>query len=198
MLDSWKGGVCQPLEVVADAVEESLERAEGAYQVSSGVSLGRRMRTLSIRLPFKFTLRVREEGLVFWHSERRPSSSIKISPLSSSLPFMRSFFLEVARRLPGPPWRRTKAQREEAHRIWLKLAAVSTLIIVLGSVHLVFFTNPLLPPISAFLDLMGILLAVGTILLTHPGIESRIQRRRWSRWIQGPEMASLGWTALEG
>ncbi|MFQ5838271.1 MAG: hypothetical protein ACE5HJ_05755 [Thermoplasmata archaeon] len=173
-----------------------MERIGGTYQAISGTFLGRQNKTLSITLPFALTLKVQEEGLVLWPGEKRPSSSIKISPLSSYLPFIRSFLLEVARHLPGPPWKRTEEQRRAALGMWLKVAAVSALVVGLGLVHLVFFTNPSLPPLSVLIDLTGIAVAIGTILLTHPRIESGIQRRKWSRWIQGPELASLGWTGM--
>ncbi len=196
MLNSWKGKILLPLVSVIRAITGSLEHMESTYRSISRTSFGRRSEIFTVNLPFPFTMRAREEGLVFWPGEKRPSSSIKISPLSSFLPFIRSFLLEVARRLPGPPWKRTEGQRKAALRMWLKVAAVSAVVLGLGLVHLVFFTNPLLPPFSVLIDLTGITLAIGTILVTHPGLESRIQRRKWSRWIQGAELASLGWTGL--
>ncbi len=62
--------------------------------------------------PLRFTIKAREAGLIFGSGEKRRISSVSISQSDGSLPFLRSFLLELDRRLPHPPWKREKEERE--------------------------------------------------------------------------------------
>ncbi len=196
MPNSWRGKVLLPMEWVVRAIEGALGRLGSAYRKSYGVSLGRRVEVFSVTAPLGFTLRVREAGLRFSYTEPRRDSALSISSTGGFLPFLRSFVLELARRLPHPPWKRDKAAREAAHKTWLKVFALSALAIGMGLLYLL-FTPPHSLPSLAFImltvNLAGVAVPLALIILTHPEVESRIQRWRWGRWTKGPEFAALGW-----
>ncbi len=116
MPNSWRGKVLLPMEWVVQAIEGALDRLGSTYQKSYGVSLGRRVEVFSVTAPLGFTIRVREAGLRFSSVEPRRESALSISSTGGFLPFLRSFVLELARRLPHPPWKRDKAAREAARK----------------------------------------------------------------------------------
>ncbi len=196
MPNSWRGKVLLPMEWVVQAIEGALDRLGSTYQKSYGVSLGRRVEVFSVTAPLGFTIRVREAGLRSSYMEPHRDSALSISSTGGSLPFLRSFVLEFARRLPHPPWRRDKSAREAAHKTWRKVFAVSALLIGLGLLYL-FFTPPhsltSLTFIMLIVNLAGVAVPLALIVLTHPEVESRIQRWRWGRWTKEPEFAALGW-----
>ncbi|MEE9237914.1 MAG: hypothetical protein V3U52_09035 [Thermoplasmata archaeon] len=194
MLSSWRGKVFLPMERVVQAIEGALDRLGYTYRKSYDISLGRRVEVFLVTSPLRFTIKAREAGLIFGSGEKRRISSVSISQSDGSLPFLRSFLLELARRLPHPPWKREKEARESARRTWLKVSAISAILVGLGSFYL-FFTPPtFLALFTLILNLVGISVALAAILLTHPEVESRIQRWKWGRWMKGPELAALGWT----
>ncbi len=193
MPNSWRGKVLLPMERVVQAIEGALDRLGSAYQKSYGASLGRRVEVFSVTAPLGCTLRVREAGLRFSSVEPRPDSALSISSTGGSLPFLRSFVLELARRLPHPPWKRDKAAREAARKTWLKVFALSALPTVLGLLNLFFAPLPFLALPMLILSLLGVIVPLALIVLTHPEVESRIQRWRWGRWTKEPEFAALGW-----
>jgi hypothetical protein len=145
MPNSWRGKVLLPMEWVVQAIEGALGRLGSPYRKSYGVSLGRRVEVFSVTAPLGFTIRVREAGLRFSSTEPRRDSALSISPTDGSLPFLRSFVLELARRLPRPPWKRDKAAREAARKTWLKVFAGSAFLIVLGLLNLFFAPRPSWP-----------------------------------------------------
>lgn len=193
MLNSWRGRVLLPVERVVQAAEGALERLGCTYRKDYGVSFGRRVEAFMVTLPLGFTMRVREAGLIFRSVDRRPDSAILISPTDSSPPFLPSFSLEFARRLPRPPWQRGEAGRRAAGRTWLKVFALSGILIGLGLFYFLFIPVAQLALLILIVNILGIAVPLVVILLTHPEVESRIQRWKWSRWLKGPELAALGW-----
>ncbi len=194
MLNSWRGKVLLPMERVVQAIEGALDQLGSAFRKSHGSSLGRRVEGFSITSPMGFTIKVREAGLRFSYREKRPDSALSISATDSSLPFLRSFLLELARRLPHPPWKRENAAWEAARKTWRKVFAASALLIGLGLFYLFFTPPPSLAFIMLILNIVGVAVPLAVFFLTHPEVESRIQRWRWGRWVKGPEFAALGWT----
>lgn len=198
MPNGWRGKVLLPMERVIQIVEGALGQLGSTYRKSYGRSFGRRVEVFSVTAPLEFTLRVREAGLRLSYTEPHPDSALSISSPGGFLPFQRSFVLELARRLPHPPWKRSKAARETARKTWLKVFAVSAFPFVLGLLNLFVAPLPFLALVLWILGLLAVVLSLAFIVLTHPEVESRIQRWRWGRWTKEPEFAALGWDARAG
>ncbi|MFQ5553040.1 MAG: hypothetical protein ACE5EW_04915 [Thermoplasmata archaeon] len=189
---SWKGGVTIPLDLLQQVVVAALDHLDGTYRLVRTISLNREAKIFTVTHPLALTIRIREEGLKFWDNERRPASSLRIVPSSAADPAIRSFVLDIARRLPYPPWQMTVDQRRLATRLWIAATAISLIPTLLGLM--------LAPRFGSFLSLVflliflaGVVAIVVSTILTHPGVVSTVQRHRWGRWIQAPERASLGW-----
>lgn len=191
---SWKGGVYIPLDSLHEVVVWALNHLDGTYESVRTRSLNRNAEIFTVRLPLSLTLRLREEGLVFWPSERRPASSLRISSSTAAHPATRSFVLDIARRLPKPPWQMSAGERRAAMRLWAASLVVSGIPTLLGMVLAPGSPSDLLSWVSFLLILAGVVALVVVTILTQPGIVSTIHRHRWGRWIQAPERASLGWT----
>ncbi len=193
MLNRWRGKVLLPMEQVLQAIEGALDRLGYTYRKSHEFSLGRRIEIFMVTLPLGLTLRVREAGLILRFGDRRPDSAVYISPTDISLLILPSFLLELARRLPRPPWQRGEAARRAAERTWLKVFTASIIIIGLGLFNFLFPPASPLAFLMLIINVLGVVVPLAVILLTHPKVESRIQRWKWSRWMKGPELAALGW-----
>ncbi len=193
MPNSWRGKVLLPMGRVVQTIERALDRLGSAFQKSYSTSLGRRVEVFSVTSPLAFTIRARESGLRFGSADKRRDSALFISTTAGSLPYLRSFVLEFARRLPHPPWKRDKAAREASRKTWLRVFAVGAFLSVLGLFTLFFTPLPFLALPMLILNLAGVIVALALMVLTHPEVESRIQRWRWSWWIEGPEFGALGW-----
>ncbi len=193
MPNSWRGKVLLPMEWVVQAIEGALDRLGSTYRKSYGRSMGRRVEVFSVTAPLGFTIRVREAGLRSSYTEPHRDSALSISSTGGFLPFQRSFVLELARRLPHPPWKRDRAAREAARKTWLRVFAVSAFVFVLGLLNLFVAPLPFLALPMLILSLLGVIVSLAFIILTHPEVESRIQRWRWGRWTKEPEFAALGW-----
>ncbi len=196
MRGKWKGKVLLPMDQVVRATEGSLSRLASTFRKShSFVSLGRRVDIFSIASPMRFTLKLREVGLIFMMGEERKETSLAFSQAEGSIPFLRSFVLELARQLPHPPWHREGEARRAALKTWTKMVAVSVLVLGLGLFN-IFFISPstLLELLLMITNIVVVIVPFVAIFMTHPDMVSRIQRRKWRRWIGRPELASMGWT----
>ncbi|MFQ5986256.1 MAG: hypothetical protein ACE5KQ_02730 [Thermoplasmata archaeon] len=190
---SWKGGITSPLDVLQRVVVAALDHLDGTYRSVRTISLNREAKIFTVTHPLALTIRIREEGLRFWDSERRPASSLRIVPSSAADPAIRSFVLDIAGRLPNPPWQMTGDQRRVAIRLWIAATAISLIPTLLGLVLAPGFLGGFLSLVFCLLFLAGVVALVVSTILTHPGVVSTIQRHRWGRWIQAPERAALGW-----
>lgn len=194
MPNSWRGKVFLPMERVVRTVEAALNRHGSSFQKSYANSWGRRVEVLSVGSPIEFTIRARESGLRFSYTDIRRETALLISTTAGSLPYLGSLVLGVARRFPRPPWKRDEVAKQAAHSTWRKVFGVSALTLVLGLANLFFAPLPSLALAMLTLSVAGIVVPVVLIILTHPEVESRIQRWRWSWWMEGPEFSSLGWS----
>ncbi len=195
MRGRWKAKVLLPLERVVQAIEDSLTRLGSTFRKShSYASLGRRVEIFWIASPMRFTLKARESGLIFSLGEKRRDSALTISETEGSNPFLRSFLLELARHLPYPPWHREEEARDAARKTWLKVLALTALPLGLGLVYMFStLSSALLQLILLVSNAAAIVVPLAVIVLTHPDVDSRIQRWKWRRWIGDPELAALGW-----
>ena len=173
-----------------------LSQFDSNFQSRSTTSLWRPAEIFTVITPFPLTIRLREEGMRGQPGVPRPASSLRIVTSPEAMPHLRSFILAIARRLPRPPWQMTKVQRKDLLRTWGTFFIVSALPAALGAVSFLLFP---FSPLSLLLNLLlvaaGLVTFVVSTIVTHPSVVSRIQRRRWGRWIEAPEMAALGWKA---